>query len=269
MSEETDELEVEKEVVNPEWQKRYFMHIAYDGTDFCGWQRQLNGHTVQAEVEAALCKILRQEKVITTGCGRTDAGVHARNFYLHFNTEKPIENIQEITFKLGMLLPKSIGVYHLWEVHDKAHTRFDATERSYEYHIHQVRDPFVERYSTYYPWPLDVERMNDAASILMNYTDFASFCKTKGGQKTTLCKIKCAYWEKKGTKLVFYITADRFLRNMVRAIVGTMIDIGRGKLTKEDFAQIIEGKSRKLASESAKAHGLHLTEVKYPYVTND
>jgi tRNA pseudouridine38-40 synthase len=267
MTEEENDIELNaQDEINPEWQKRYFMHIAYDGTDYSGWQRQLNGHTVQAEVESALCKILRQEKVITTGCGRTDAGVHARNFYLHFNTEKPIENIQDVFFKLSMLLPKSIGIYRLWEVHDKAHTRFDATERSYEYHMHQVRDPFVERFSTYYPWPLDVERMNDAASILTTYTDFESFCKTKGGQKTTFCKIKTAYWEMNGTKLVFYITADRFLRNMVRAIVGTMIDIGRGKLTKEDFAQIIEGKSRKLASESAKARGLHLTEVKYPYI---
>ncbi len=264
--EEEDILEQPEEEITREWQKRYFMHISYDGTNYSGWQRQLNSHSIQAEVEAALCKILRQERVPTTGCGRTDAGVHARNFYFHFNTERPIENMKDIYFKLNMMLPQDIGLFKLWEVHDKAHTRFDATERSYEYHIHQVRDPFVKDFSWFCPWPLDVEKMNDAASILMNYRDFASFCKTKGAQKTTFCDVRKAYWVQNGSKLVFHITADRFLRNMVRAIVGTLLDIGKGKMTKEQFAAIIEGHSRTLASESAKARGLHLTEIKYPYI---
>lgn len=270
MSEEniTTEENLE-ELVPSDWQKRYFMHISYDGTNYSGWQRQKNSHTIQAEMEAALQKLLRQETVVTTGCGRTDAGVHARNFFLHFNTEQPIENMDELFFKLNMLLPPDIGLYRLWEVHDKAHTRFDAIERSYEYHIHQVRDPFIHRFSTFYPWELDADRMNDAASILMNYTDFASFCKTRGGQKTTICHLKTAHWERQGSRLIFYITADRFLRNMVRAIVGTMLEIGRGRLTKEDFAGIIEGRKRSLAGDSAKARGLHLTEIKYPYPTSE
>lgn len=261
-------MEEEKDDVSAgsPWMKRYFMHIAYDGTNYSGWQRQKNSHSVQAELEAALRKLLRQETVVTIGCGRTDAGVHARNFYVHFTAQKPIESIEEVFFKLNMMLPFDMAVYKIWEIHDKAHARFDATERSYEYHIHQVRDPFTHRFSTYYPWLLDEKAMNDAAAILMDYTDFASFCKTRGGQKTTICHVKKAYWERKGDKLVFYITADRFLRNMVRAIVGTMIDIGRGRISKEDFTNIIEGKSRKLASESAKAQGLHLTDIKYPFI---
>ena len=266
-----DELEYTTEdermnSVEKEWQNRYFMHISYDGTNYSGWQRQLNSHTVQAEIEGALCKLLRMPTVVTIGCGRTDTGVHARNFFLHFQTEKPIEQLDELFFKLNMMLPKDIGLYRIWQVHDKAHARFDATQRSYEYHIHQVRDPFVQRFSTFYPWPLDVDRMNEAAALLLNYTDFASFCKSNGGQKTTQCIVREAYWEKHEDKLVFYITANRFLRNMVRAIVGTLLDVGRGKIQVEEVKDIIEGKSRKLASESAKAQGLHLTEVKYPYI---
>lgn len=259
-------IEEQNEPVAGEWQKRYFMHISYDGTNYHGWQRQKNGHSVQAEIESALRKILGLEKVITIGCGRTDTGVHARMFYLHFNAERPIENMEEIFFKLNMMLPFDIGLYKIWEVHDKAHTRFDATERSYEYHIHQKRDPFVHRFSTFFRWPLDVDAMNEAASVLMDYKDFASFCKTKGGQKTTLCDVREAYWIKNNDKLVFHITADRFLRNMVRAIVGTLLEIGRGKMTQQEFIEAIEGKNRKLARESAKAQGLHLTNIKYPYI---
>lgn len=245
---------------------RYFMHISYDGGNYNGWQRQLNGHSVQAEIEAALCKLLRQEKVISIGCGRTYAGVHARNFYLHFTAEREIENIDEIFFKLNMMLPFDIGLYKLWKVHDKAHARFDATERSYEYHIHRVRDPFVHRFSTFYPWPLDIELMQKASQKLMQYRDFAAFCKSRGGQKTTLCDLRAAYWEVKGDHLIFHISANRFLRNMVRAIVGTLLDIGRGKITYEEFITIIEEGKRTHAGDSAKAQGLHLTKIKYPYI---
>jgi tRNA pseudouridine38-40 synthase len=258
-----DSLEDNEKIESAMWQ-RYFLRISYDGTNYHGWQRQPNGHSVQEEVESALRKLLRQEKVVTVGCGRTDAGVHARDFYLHFNAEKRIENQADFYFKLNMMLPRDIGLYRLWEVDNLAHARFDAIERSYEYHIHQIRDPFVERFSNFYPWPLEVDRMNEAAAVLCEYKDFASFCKTKGGQKTTLCDVRRAEWVKQDYKLIFHITADRFLRNMVRSVVGTLIDVGRGKMRLDDFCTVIETGNRKMAGESVAARGLHLTRIVYP-----
>jgi tRNA pseudouridine38-40 synthase len=247
----------------PLW-KRYFMHISYDGTDYHGWQRQLNGHSIQEEIESALRKLLRQERVVSVGCGRTDSGVHARDFYLHFNAENPILNKEEILFKLNLMLPKDIGLFGLWQVDYLAHARFDAVERSYEYHIHQRRDPFIQRFSTFYPWPLDVEKMNEAAAHLLRYNDFAAFCKSGGGQKTTLCDLRKAHWEVDSYKLIFHITADRFLRNMVRAVVGTLLEVGRGKISVDQFITIVEGGKRTKAGESVPPQGLHLTEIKYP-----
>jgi tRNA pseudouridine38-40 synthase len=246
---------------------RYFLKMAYDGTAYHGWQRQPNGTTVQEVMEAALRKILRQDKVITTGCGRTDSGVHASDFYLHFHAFKTIENTADVLFKLNQLLPWDIAVYELQRVHPKAHARFDATERSYEYHIHQVRDPFHHRFSTYYPWPLNVDAMNEAAQKLIKQGDFACFCKSGGGQKTTICDVRKAYWEKKDSKLVFYITADRFLRNMVRAIVGSLVDVGKGKLSLAEFEEVLNSGNRSMAGESVKASGLTLTKVLYPTFT--
>jgi len=247
----------------PMW-KRYFLHISYDGTNYHGWQRQLNGHSVQEEIVAALRKLLRQEKVVSVGCGRTDAGVHARDFYLHFNAEKPIANKEEILFKLNLMLPKDIGLFGMWQVDYLAHARFDAVERSYEYHIHQQRDPFIQRFSTFYPWPLDVAKMNEAAHLLLRYNDFAAFCKTGGGQKTTICDLRKAFWVQDDYKLIFHITADRFLRNMVRAVVGTLLEVGRGKISIEQFIAIVEGGKRTRAGESVAAQGLHLTSIVYP-----
>lgn len=261
-------LELEEVVESTSQNKmmpRYFLHMAYDGTNYHGWQRQKNGHSVQSEMETALTKLLKQEKVITTGCGRTDSGVHARDFYLHFNTFEEIENIPEILRKLNMMLPWDLAVFNLFRVHDKAHTRFDAIERTYEYHMHQVRDPFIHRFSKYYPWPLDVDAMNKAGEILKKYNDFASFSKTGGGQKTTICDLRAAYWETDGNRLKFTITADRFLRNMVRAVVGTMVDVGRGKLSLEGFEEVIHVGRRSKAGDSMAASGLHLVKIKYPY----
>ena len=260
MSMENNETRVSEA---PMW-KRYFLHISYDGTNYHGWQRQLNGHSVQEEIESALRKLLRQERVVSVGCGRTDAGVHAREFFLHFNAENPIDKPEEIFFKLNLMLPKDIGVYKLWQVNYLAHARFDANERSYEYHIHQKRDPFAQRFSTFYPWPLDIAKMNEAALLLLRYKDFAAFCKSGGGQKTTLCDVRHAHWAVDGSKLVFHITADRFLRNMVRAIVGTLVDVGRGRISIEQFVSIIESGKRPKAGESVPAQGLHLTRICYP-----
>jgi tRNA pseudouridine38-40 synthase len=269
MSEEEDEDLIPEEESQAEenmvLRPRYFMHISYDGTNYHGWQVQPNGNTVQAEIESALRKLLRQNPIITLGCGRTDAGVHARNFYLHLTPRDEIENLGEIFFKLNMMLPWDIAVHAIFRVHDMAHSRFDANERSYEYHIHQRRDPFIQNFSTYYPWLLDVDKMNQAAAILLKYKDFAAFSKTRGGQKTTICDLRKAYWVKNEHKLVFHITANRFLRNMVRAIVGTLIEVGKGRITIEEFETIIQSGDRKIAGDSAKARGLTLTEVKYPY----
>lgn len=244
---------------------RYIVHMAYDGTNYHGWQRQLNSHSIQAEMEVALQKLLRQDKVITTGCGRTDSGVHAANFYFHFNAHSEIADIPEVLRKLNMMLPWDLAVFGLYRMPDKVHTRFDAIERSYEYHIHQKRDPFRHRFSWYYPWALNVDAMNDAAAALLNYSDFAAFAKTKGGQKTSICDLRRAEWIKEENRLVFHITADRFLRNMVRAVVGTLIEVGKGKLSTDDVKRIVESGKREKAGESVPAAGLHLTEIKYPY----
>ncbi|MCC6600144.1 MAG: tRNA pseudouridine(38-40) synthase TruA, partial [Crocinitomicaceae bacterium] len=228
-------------------------------------QAQPNGNSIQAEIEKSLRRLLRQEKVVTQGCGRTDSGVHARNFYLHFNAKQPIEEREKILFRLNQMLPWDLAVHGIYKMHDKAHARFDAIERSYEYHIHEKRDPFIHSYSAYYPFPLNVEKMNEAAQLLVMKGDFASFCKTGGGQKTTLCDVRRAEWESEINRLVFHITADRFLRNMVRAIVGTLIKVGREKMTVEEFKEVIAGKKRVMAGDSARASGLHLTEIRYPY----
>ncbi|MFM7310527.1 MAG: tRNA pseudouridine(38-40) synthase TruA [Flavobacteriales bacterium] len=248
---------------------RYFLQISYDGTGYSGWQRQKNSHSVQAEIELALNKIIKQSKVITTGCGRTDTGVHARQFYLHFNIEGGLspEQAQEMMFKLNLMLPRDIGLHALFSVEDKAHTRFDALERSYEYHMHTKRDPFLERFSTYFFRPLNIQAMNEGAEILTSYKDFAAFCKTGGGQKTTLCDLREARWEVIDHRLIFHITADRFLRNMVRAAVGTLVDLGLGRIDVEQFKKIIESGERMKAGTSMPPQGLHLTRVIYPVNT--
>lgn len=265
MSDEESEIETSELPERRLW-PRYFMHISYDGTNYHGWQRQPNGNSVQAEVEHALGKLNKQERVITTGCGRTDAGVHAQKFYLHFNIENGIADMEEMFFRLSHILPRDIGVHEIFAVHEKAHARFDAVERSYEYHLHQKRNPFIRCYSTYYYPHLDVDSMNEAASLMLKEKDFATFCKAGGGQKTTICDLRRAEWEVRNERLVFHITADRFLRNMVRAVVGTLVKVGQGKMTIAQFEDVLLSKTRIKAGESMQPQGLHLTDVKYPYV---
>jgi tRNA pseudouridine38-40 synthase len=243
---------------------RYFMRMAYDGSNYHGWQRQPNAHTVQAELESGLCKLLRQSPVITTGCGRTDAGVHASDFYLHFECEREIADPIDLMFKLNNCLPKDLAIYGIWRVADRAHARFDAIERSYAYHVHTRREPFVRLYSAFYPYQLDIGAMNEAAQLLLGQKDFAVFSKAGGGQKTTICDVRRAEWIQDGVHLTFHITANRFLRNMVRAVVGTLFDVGKGKLTVEEFSNLLLESERALAGDSVFANGLTLTEVKYP-----
>jgi tRNA pseudouridine38-40 synthase len=260
MSSEDTHTTAEQAIIHP----RYFMRLAYDGGQYHGWQRQPNSHTVQAELEVALCNLLRQRPVITTGCGRTDAGVHASDFYLHFDVEKEIEHREDLMFKLNNCLPKDIGIYGIWRTADKAHARFDAVQRSYEYHVHTRRIPFVRQFSSFYPYQLDVESMNEAAAHLIGKKDFAVFCKAGGGQKSTICDVRRAEWVDNGSQITFYITADRFLRNMVRAVVGTLFDVGKGKMSPDQFKELMKESERALAGDSVYPTGLLLTEVLYP-----
>ena len=246
---------------------RYFIQLSYDGSHFHGWQRQPNALSVQEVLESALSKILRQEKVITTGCGRTDTGVHATEFYAHFNAMNAIEDPVQVVFRINQVLPKSIAVHSIFHVGDKCHSRFDATERGYHYFLHFEKNPFLHQRSMFYPYQLDMDKMNQAAQLLVRKGDFSSFCKSGGGQKTNICNVRKAEGSvnEKGQWL-FHIVADRFLRNMVRAVVGTLIEVGRGKLNVSQMQEIIDLQERGAAGDSVYACGLYLTRVSYPYI---
>ena len=243
---------------------RYFITLSYDGTRYHGWQVQPNGPSVQEKLQWALSTILRQEDIQVTGAGRTDAGVHARMMVAHFDVETMNFELQDLTYKLNRLLPQDIAIQKIEPVSDGMHARFSATSRTYHYYIHTVKDPFLRAYSCELHYPLDFQRMNEAAAILMTYDDFGAFCKAHADVKTTLCHITVAQWHQTSTtSWYFEITANRFLRNMVRAVVGTLIDVGRGRLSLDDFRKVIEGKRRTEAGESMPANALFLEEVKY------
>ena len=243
---------------------RYFITLSYDGTRYHGWQVQPNGTSVQEKLQWALSTILRQQDIQVTGAGRTDAGVHARMMVAHFDVETMNFELQDLTYKLNRLLPQDIAIQKIEPVSDEMHARFSATSRTYHYYIHTVKDPFLRAYSCELHYPLDFQRMNEAAAILMTYDDFGAFCKAHADVKTTLCHITVAQWHQTSTtSWYFEITANRFLRNMVRAVVGTLIDVGRGRLSLDDFRKVIEGKRRTEAGESMPANALFLEEVKY------
>ncbi|MCB0476671.1 MAG: tRNA pseudouridine(38-40) synthase TruA [Crocinitomicaceae bacterium] len=244
---------------------RYFIHIAYDGTDYVGWQIQPNGPSVQENLQNALTKLNSNRAVEVIGCGRTDAGVHASSFYAHFEMEA-ISNINQFVFKLNCILDDAISVFDVFEVKDDLHARFDATSRTYHYFIHTEKDPFSKRFSTEFKHRLDLELMNQAGEILLKYDDFTSFSKTGSDNKTTICKVTEAKWEQIGAnQFKFTITADRFLRNMVRAVVGTLIEVGQHKMTLEEFTQVIEEKNRGAAGTSMPPEGLFLAEIVYAF----
>jgi tRNA pseudouridine38-40 synthase len=242
---------------------RYFIELAYKGTNFCGWQRQAKGASVQEEIEKALSVILRQPITIT-GAGRTDTGVHARYMVAHFDTESNLDEIPNLAERLSGILPFDIAIFSVTRVSDEAHSRFGAISRRYEYKIICRKDPFWNDMAAKVNFQPDVKAMNDAAAMLLTYEDFTSFCKLHGGNKTNICRVKKAEWKREGDLYTFTIEADRFLRNMVRAIVGTLLDVGRGKLTVNDFREIIEARDRGRASTSAPARGLYLVDVAYP-----
>ncbi|OIQ22477.1 MAG: tRNA pseudouridine(38-40) synthase TruA [Flavobacterium sp. MedPE-SWcel] len=243
---------------------RYFIEFAYNGKNYCGWQYQPHSPSVQETLNKALSTLLRAE-INVLGAGRTDTGVHAKQMYAHFDFEDNFDT-ESITLKLNAFLPKDIVVYRFIPVANDAHARFDAESRTYEYHIHTYKDAFDNEGSWYNFRNLDVKSMNEATQILFEYTDFKCFSKTHTDVKTYICDIKEAYWVQNGNKLIFTISADRFLRNMVRAIVGTLVTIGLGKMTIDEFRTVIESRDRGNAGFSVPAHGLYLTKVIYPYL---
>ncbi|WP_396154982.1 tRNA pseudouridine(38-40) synthase TruA [Flavobacterium macrobrachii] len=246
---------------------RYFIKLAYKGTNYFGWQYQPDAISVQETLNKALSTLLKTN-IDILGAGRTDSGVHAKEMFAHFDYETEID-IEKLVYKLNSFLPKDIAIFDLIKVHDEAHARFDATKRTYEYHIHTKKNAFESDDSWYYSLPLDVAKMNEACKILFEYIDFECFSKTNTDVNTFNCKIFEANWQQNEDKLVFIIAADRFLRNMVRAIVGTMINIGSGKVSLNDFRQIIESKNRSKAGFSVPAHGLYLTKIEYPYLSKE
>lgn len=243
---------------------RYFIFLSFKGTAYNGWQLQPGKHTVQGVVNRALSTLL-SESVNVTGAGRTDTGVHAEYFCAHFDSAKnSLAGDLGFLHNLNGFLPADIAVKSIVKVRDDANARFEALSRTYRYTIATVKDPFLAETAWLIRWKLDPQLLNMASSILLHHSDFTSFSRLHGGNKTNICKVTAANWEETSGKLVFTITADRFLRNMVRAITGTLILAGRGKISIEEFEGIINGRDRGLAGQSAPAHGLSLTDIKYP-----
>lgn len=243
---------------------RYFLELNYRGTDFHGWQKQPNAPTIQEELERAFGVILRQPLEII-GSSRTDAGVHAEQQFAHFDVPEPLPAPDRLIHGINSVLPNSIAVKNLILVKDDVHSRFAATHRCYQYRIVYQRNPFlVDLAHTYRPI-LDVQKMNEAAKLLLQYEDFECFSKIHTDVKTFICKIAFAYWKPTDLGITFHIKANRFLRGMVRAIVGTLLEVGRGRMSIEQFEQIIISKNRKNAAAQAPACGLFLTEVGYEW----
>lgn len=241
---------------------RYFIEITYDGTPYHGWQRQPNAISVQEKLEEALSTLLRK-KMSLTGAGRTDAGVHARQLFAHFDSDDKIDT-EHLKFRLNRYLPQSIAIRSIREVTAGAHARFDATARSYEYIVGTAKNPFHKERAFLVEQPLQMKAMQEGAKLLLGNKDFKCFSRSKTDVKTYICEIRNAEWAVHDDNLIFSITADRFLRNMVRAIVGTLLEIGRGKMTINELQSVILNRNRNMAGPSVPAHGLYLTAVTYP-----
>ncbi len=242
---------------------RYFIHLAYNGTRFCGWQIQPNAPSVQETIEQALTKLFGSN-ISIVGAGRTDSGVHASDYYAHFETEKAFD-CKDITYKLNRILPYDIVIFEIFPVKDDLHARFSAQQRTYTYTITTRKNPFAAETEYYYPQQLNLEQMNQACELLLGTKDFTSFSKLHTDVNNNICTITYAKWEQQGDKLLFTISANRFLRNMVRSIVGTLIDVGRGKISIEEFSAIIQCKDRQKAGVSIPACGLSLCAIDYNF----
>ena len=242
---------------------RFFITLSYDGSRYHGWQIQPNGPSVQEKLQWALSTILRQD-ISVTGAGRTDAGVHARMLVAHFEVETLLMEPSDLVYKLNRLLPQDIAVQNIRQVSDNLHARFSAISRTYHYYIHTIKNPFLRKTSCELHYELDFCQMNQAARMLLSYRDFGAFCKSHSDVKTTLCTVTEARWQPLGDgKWMFRITANRFLRNMVRAVVGTLIEVGRHRLSLEEFQRVVEGKQRSAAGESMPGHALFLENITY------
>lgn len=243
---------------------RYFIFITFKGTLYHGWQLQPGSVTVQRIIDEALSTILN-EKISTTGAGRTDSGVHALFFCAHFESIIPdLSNRNNLIYRLNRYLPKDISVSRIAQVHDDSHARYSAVSRTYRYYISRIKDPFLDDISWFVHGDIDVGNMNEACKTLLKYNDFTSFSRLHSGTRTNLCKVFLASWTEENNRLIFTIKADRFLRNMVRAITGTMIDVGRGKTSISGFEDIIKARDRGMAGKSAPAKGLFLEDIEYP-----
>lgn len=241
---------------------RYFLEIAYNGKNYFGWQRQPKQISVQQVLEETLSTLLRKE-IKLTGAGRTDTGVHARQLFAHFDFDE-IENREGLIFRINSFLPRDISIKNILRVKDDAHARFHATEREYEYIVSLEKDPFSQDFAFQIHNIPDIHLMNKAAEMLLYHRDFQCFSRSKTDVKTYNCTIVKANWQAKNNTLIFTIAADRFLRNMVRAIVGTLLNVGYNKTSLDDFKAILMSKSREEAGPSAPAKGLYLTKVVYP-----
>jgi tRNA pseudouridine38-40 synthase len=242
---------------------RYFVELSYDGTRYHGWQVQPNAPTIQQTIEDALATLLKR-RVLLTGAGRTDTGVHASYFVAHFDSELPdIEQSGDIVFRLNGILPDDIAIHSIEKVDNEMHARFSATSRRYIYSIRKTKPLFNRQYCHYFYGDLDIEKMNHACKILMEYTDFTSFSRLHTDVKTNNCNIMEAFWTADRDGCTFEIRADRFLRNMVRSIVGTMMEVGTGKMELDAFRDIIEARDRSRAGTSAPARGLFLVDISY------
>mgnify|MGYP002013474219 CR=1 FL=1 len=242
---------------------RYFIELSYNGSAYHGWQRQPNAITIQQVLEEALSRLARN-KITLLGAGRTDTGVHALQMFAHFDVSHKIANTKELIFHLNGFLKDDISVKGIRQVKPQANARFDATARYYEYHISTAKDPFHSQFHYYLKNQPDIDMMNEAAKSLLLHKDFKCFSKTNTDVKTFLCEIKKAVWKQEGSSLIFYISSNRFLRNMVRSIVGTLLEVGYKKRKVEDIDDLIRSKDRRQAGFSVPAHGLYLSRIEYP-----
>jgi len=243
---------------------RYFVELAYKGAPFFGWQCQPNQITVQETLESVFSLILKS-KIELTGCGRTDTGVHARQYFAHFDLDEPLSEsyCNELLYKFNSFLPKEIVIHRIFKVEDDLHARFSALDRTYKYYVALSKDPFLFPVTYRIYEKLDLKAMNLAAELLLGNQDFTSFSKLHTDVKNNFCEVTAAFWEQQGEQFVFTITANRFLRNMVRAIVGTLLFVGKGKISVADFQNIIQQKNRCEAKISVPAQALFLEEVRY------
>jgi tRNA pseudouridine38-40 synthase len=244
---------------------RYFIHMAYDGGAYHGWQIQPNAITVQEVLNDALHKLLGNPNINVVGAGRTDTGVHASDYYAHFDIDNPISDLYDLRFKLNRFLKEDIAIYKLFPVKPDAHTRFDAISRTYHYYINSQKHPFKRKYSWYLYGDLDMNQMNLAAQKLIGKHDFTSFSKSNTQTHTNICDVMIARWTKQDDALIFEVKADRFLRNMVRALVGTLVDVGKGKLSVQNVQQILNAKDRREAGESVPGNALFLSHIEYDF----